>query len=147
MCKSIPGSSPPFLFFVGARGEPGNEANCTNNVDNRLSMRNNKILLLSWLSELKVSRELTVIKTFVAMYPTTSHHLFTAANCQLTVIQHLFHRITLRMLRKQQIITHQTIIIEKLEVRKPDNFMDTYSVMYQAPLSSDEVQIHCRLYL
>ena len=84
---------------------------------------------------------------FVAMYPTTSHHLFTAANCQLTVIQHLFHIITLRMLRKQQIITHQTIIIEKLEVRKPDNFMDTYSVMYKAPLSSDEVQIHCRLYL
>ena len=31
---------------------------------------------------------------FVAMYPTTSHHLFTAANRQLTVIQHLFHRIT-----------------------------------------------------
>ena len=22
---------------------------------------------------------------FVAMYPTTSHHLFTAANCQLTI--------------------------------------------------------------
>ena len=82
------------------------------------------------------------------MYPNTSHHLFTAANCQLTVIQHLFHRITLTMLRKQQIITHnQTIIIEKLEVRKPGNFMDTYSVMYQAPLSSDEVQIHCRQYL
>ena len=25
-CKSVPGSPPPFLFFVGARGEPGNEA-------------------------------------------------------------------------------------------------------------------------
>ena len=25
MCESIPGSPPPFLFFVGARGEPGNE--------------------------------------------------------------------------------------------------------------------------
>ena len=24
---SFPGSPPPFLFFVGARGEPGNEAN------------------------------------------------------------------------------------------------------------------------
>ena len=24
-CESIPGSSPPFLFFVGARGEPRNE--------------------------------------------------------------------------------------------------------------------------
>ena len=26
MCESIPGSPPPFLFFVGAREEPGNEA-------------------------------------------------------------------------------------------------------------------------
>ena len=26
-CESIPGSPLPFLFFVGARGEPGNEAN------------------------------------------------------------------------------------------------------------------------
>ena len=26
-CESVPGSPPPFLFFVGARGEPGNEAN------------------------------------------------------------------------------------------------------------------------
>ena len=25
-CESIPGSPPPFLFFVEARGEPGNEA-------------------------------------------------------------------------------------------------------------------------
>ena len=25
-CESIPGSPPPFLFFVGARGEPRNEA-------------------------------------------------------------------------------------------------------------------------
>ena len=25
-CESVPGSLPPFLFFVGARGEPGNEA-------------------------------------------------------------------------------------------------------------------------
>ena len=25
-CESVPGSPPPFLFFVGARGEPGNEA-------------------------------------------------------------------------------------------------------------------------
>ena len=25
-CELIPGSPPPFLFFVGARGEPGNEA-------------------------------------------------------------------------------------------------------------------------
>ena len=26
MCKSVPGSPPPFQFFSGARGEPGNEA-------------------------------------------------------------------------------------------------------------------------
>ena len=26
MCESMPGTPPPFLFFVGARGEPGNEA-------------------------------------------------------------------------------------------------------------------------
>ena len=25
-CESIPGSPPPFRFFVGTRGEPGNEA-------------------------------------------------------------------------------------------------------------------------
>ena len=25
-CESVPGSLPPFIFFVGARGEPGNEA-------------------------------------------------------------------------------------------------------------------------
>ena len=25
-CKSIPGSSSPFLFFIRARGEPGNKA-------------------------------------------------------------------------------------------------------------------------
>ena len=25
-CESVPGSPPPFLFFVQARGEPGNEA-------------------------------------------------------------------------------------------------------------------------
>ena len=25
-CESIPGSPPPFLFFVVARGEPGNKA-------------------------------------------------------------------------------------------------------------------------
>ena len=24
-CKLVPGFPPPFLFFVGARGEPGNE--------------------------------------------------------------------------------------------------------------------------
>ena len=29
MCKPMPGSPPPFLFFVGAMGEPGNEANKT----------------------------------------------------------------------------------------------------------------------
>ena len=29
MCKPMPGSPPPFLFFVGARGEPGNESNKT----------------------------------------------------------------------------------------------------------------------
>ena len=28
-CKSMPGSPPPFLFFVGAMGEPGKEANKT----------------------------------------------------------------------------------------------------------------------
>ena len=26
-CELVPGSPPPFLFFVGAKGEPGNEAN------------------------------------------------------------------------------------------------------------------------
>ena len=26
-CELVPGSPPPFLFFVRARGEPGNEAN------------------------------------------------------------------------------------------------------------------------
>ena len=26
-CKSIPGFPPPFLFYVGARGEPGHKAN------------------------------------------------------------------------------------------------------------------------
>ena len=25
-CKLVPGSIPPVLFFIGARGEPGNEA-------------------------------------------------------------------------------------------------------------------------
>ena len=25
-CESVPGSLPPFIFFVGARGEPGNKA-------------------------------------------------------------------------------------------------------------------------
>ena len=29
MCESVPGSPPPFLFSVGARGEPGNEASIT----------------------------------------------------------------------------------------------------------------------
>ena len=29
MCKPMPGSPPLFLFFVGVRGEPGNEANKT----------------------------------------------------------------------------------------------------------------------
>jgi len=58
-----------------ARGEPGNEANCTNNVDNRLAMRNNKIL---WLSELKVSRELTVIRTFCSH---VSNHLSPPVYC------------------------------------------------------------------
>ena len=28
-CESVPGSPLPFLFFVGARGEPGNEARIT----------------------------------------------------------------------------------------------------------------------
>ena len=28
MCESIPGSPPPLLSFVGARGEPGTEARC-----------------------------------------------------------------------------------------------------------------------
>ena len=41
MCESIPGSLPPFLFFVGARGEPGNEATqeylwCTREIDKTL---------------------------------------------------------------------------------------------------------------
>ena len=26
-CELVPGSPPPFLFFIGGRGEPGNEAN------------------------------------------------------------------------------------------------------------------------
>ena len=26
MCESVPGSPPLFIFVVGARGEPGNEA-------------------------------------------------------------------------------------------------------------------------
>jgi len=39
MYKFIPGSPPPVLIFVGVRGEPENEANCTNNVDNCLAMK------------------------------------------------------------------------------------------------------------
>ena len=31
-CESIPGSPPPFLFLVGARGEPGNEAMIQNHL-------------------------------------------------------------------------------------------------------------------
>ena len=31
-CESVPGSPPQFLFFVGARGDPGNEASTTMNV-------------------------------------------------------------------------------------------------------------------
>ena len=41
-CESVPGSLPLFIFFVGARGEPGNEANntaCSKLSDHTLPLR------------------------------------------------------------------------------------------------------------